>query len=237
MSGRPVIMDESVRFADAEEAAAAVLGFANGVRRAATGHAPTYLGHVFRYEPQGSEAACPFCHPGDRLSLEEAADCAGGARYYVMCSDCAACGPIEDSPEAAWASWGSRRRRSGALEAASAAGSAAQSAALPACAPLTVGDVVHVAGYPDWHAQGGIGEAPEGALKAEPGEVFIPIADVAEVIEKAIKDSAPKPKPAALAMPLPSKEVCQNTAKSETASRVLNEDRTAEYMRYLEYGA
>lgn len=63
-----------------------------------------------------------------------------------------------------------------------------QSAALPACAPLTVGEVVHAAGYPDWHAQGGIGEAPEGA---------------------------PKPRPAALAMPLPEKEVCQNTAKSE----------------------
>lgn len=101
------------------------------------------------------------------------------------------------------------------MVAAPASASASQSAALPACASLTVGEVVHVVGYPDWHAQGGIGEAPEGALKAEPGEVFIPIADVAEVIAKAIKDSAPKPRPAALAMPLPAKEVCQNTAKTD----------------------
>lgn len=44
-------------------------------------------------------------------------------------------------------------------------------------------------------------------------------------------------KAAALAMPLPAKEVCQNTAKTEPASRVLKEDRTAEYIRFLEYGA
>lgn len=116
--------------------------------------------------------------------------------------------------------------------AAPAAVSAVQNAALPACASMTVGEVVHAAGYPGWHAQGGIGGAPEGALKAEPGEVLITAADVAEAIAKAVKDSAPKPKPAAIAT-----EVCQNTAKSERASRVLKEDRTAEYMRCLEYGA
>lgn len=33
------------------------------------------------------------------------------------------------------------------------------------------------------------------------------------------------------------KKVCQNTAKSERASRVLKEDRTADYIRFLEYGA
>lgn len=117
---------------------------------------------------------------------------------------------------------------------------AAENAALPACAPLTVGEAVFgvdCANAPDWYAQGGIGEAPEDALKIEPGELFMPIADVAEAIAKAIKDSAPKPKPAALAMPLPAKEVCQNTAKTEPASRVLKEDRTAEYIRFLEFGA
>ena len=115
-----------------------------------------------------------------------------------------------------------------------------KSAALPACAPLTVGEAVFgvdCANAPDWYAQGGIGEAPEDALKIEPGEVIMPIADMAEVIAKAIADTAPKPKPAALAMPLPAKEVCQNTAKTEPASRVLKEDRTAEYIRFLEYGA
>lgn len=39
-----------------------------------------------------------------------------------------------------------------------AACSASQSAALPACAPLTVGEAVY---GPYWYAQGGIGEAPE----------------------------------------------------------------------------
>lgn len=102
--------------------------------------------------------------------------------------------------------------------AAPAAACAAQNAALPACAPLTVGEVVHVAGYPDWHAQGGIVEAPEAALKVEPGERFIDLFGI-------------------LKGDLGTKEVCQNTAKSETASRVLKKDRTAEYMRYLEYGA
>ena len=96
--------------------------------------------------------------------------------------------------------------------AAPAAAFAADGAALPACAPLTVGEAVF-------------------------GEVIMPIADMAEVIAKAIADTAPKPKPAALAMPLPAKEVCQNTAKTEPASRVLKEDRTAEYIRFLEYGA
>lgn len=124
--------------------------------------------------------------------------------------------------------------------AAPAAAFAADGAALPACAPLTVGEAVFgvdCANAPDWYAQGGIGEAPEDALKIEPGEVIMPIADMAEVIAKAIADTAPKPKPAALAMPLPAKEVCQNTAKTEPASRVLKEDRTAEYIRFLEYGA
>ena len=118
--------------------------------------------------------------------------------------------------------------------AAPAAAFAADGAALPACAPVFG---VDCANAPDWYAQGGIGEAPEDALKIEPGEVIMPIADMAEVIAKAIADTAPKPKPAALAMPLPAKEVCQNTAKTEPASRVLKEDRTAEYIRFLEYGA
>lgn len=121
--------------------------------------------------------------------------------------------------------------------AAPAAVSAAQNAALPACASMTVGEVVHAAGYPGWHAQVGIGDASGGAPKAEAGEALITAADVAEAIAKAIEDSAPKSKPAALAMPLPEKEVCQNTAKSVRASRVLKEDGTAEYMRCLEYGA
>lgn len=103
-----------------------------------------------------------------------------------------------------------------------AAGLASQGSALPACVPLTIGEIVHVAGHPDWQ---GIGEAPEGALKAEPGEVFIPIADAAEA--KAIKDSAPKPRPAALAMPLPAKEVCQKTAKSEPVVSIESDAITA----------
>lgn len=120
--------------------------------------------------------------------------------------------------------------------AAPAAAFPAESAALPACAPLTVGEAVFgvdCANAPDWYAQGGIGEAPEDALKIEPGEVFIPIADVVEAIAKAVKDSTPRT--AALAMT--AKEVCQNTAKTEPASRVLKEDRTAEYIRFLEFGA
>lgn len=155
MSGRPVIMDESVRFADAEEAAAAVLGFANGVRRAATGHAPTYLGHVFRYEPQGSEAACPFCHPGDRLSLEEAA---------------------------------------------SAAGPAAQSAALPACAPLTVGEVIfgadHLTGLPDFAHGAPLGEA-------RGGEATVHVPEAA------------------------AQSLCQNTAKTESVVSIESDAITA----------
>lgn len=126
------------------------------------------------------------------------------------------------------------------MVAAPAAACAAEGAALPVCAPLTVGEAVFgvdCANAPDWYAQGGIGEAPEDALKIEPGEVFMPIADVVEAIAKAIKDSAPKPKPAALAMPLPAKEVCQNTAKTEPASRALKEGRTAECIRFLEFGA
>lgn len=129
------------------------------------------------------------------------------------------------------------------MVAAPAASLAAQSAALPACAPLTVGEMLGIkflSGddiHSSAHAQIGIGEAPEFALKVEAGEVFISVDQMAELIAKAIKDSTPKPKPAALAMQPPAKEVCQNTAKNNSASRMLKEDRTAEYMRYLGYGA
>ena len=94
---------------------------------------------------------------------------------------------------------------------APAACSASQNAALPACAPLTVGEAVY---GPYWYAQGGIGEAPEGALKAEPGERFVDLFGILK------GDSN-------------TKEVCQNTAKTEPVSRMLKEDRSAEYMRFL----
>lgn len=84
-------------------------------------------------------------------------------------------------------------------------------AALLSCAPLTVGEVVY---GPYWYAQGGIGEAPEGALKAEPGERFVDLFGI-------LKGDSDE------------KEVCQNTAKNNPASRMLEEDRTAEYMRFL----
>lgn len=160
--------------------------------------------------------------------------------YRFDCARCGKAGSCRRRPEGcgAWVMSGDKDFcEPDYAGVAPAAAYAAENAALPACAPPTAGDMERAGLPPDWYAQGGIGEAPEDALKIEPGEVILPIGCVAEAIAKAIKDSAPKPKTAALAMPLPAKEACQNTAKTEAVSRALKEDRTAEYMRFLEFGA
>lgn len=112
--------------------------------------------------------------------------------------------------------------------AAPAAGSAAQNAAFPACAIMTVGEAVFGFDY----ANTPIEEAPEFALKVEQGEVFIPIDQMAELIAKAIKDNMPRL--AALAMPLPAKEACQNAAKTDDGIPGCPDTETA--LRYARKG-
>lgn len=42
---------------------------------------------------------CPFCGACDALAMEDA------DRYWIMCLECSACGPCEDSKEEAVLSW------------------------------------------------------------------------------------------------------------------------------------
>lgn len=55
------------------------------------------------------EMGCRFCGEGNnRLTVEGAQTCSGEVVFYVMCLECGACGPIEDTVEAACARWDGR---------------------------------------------------------------------------------------------------------------------------------
>lgn len=122
---------------------------------------------------------------------------------------------------------------------------------LPACAPMTVGEAVfgvdHASaqecaqGAPQYAAGGVLNSVDEGVM-VEAGEWIIPLS----MAEKLFPDGSTKYGEEVYEIDqarsdhekaVVVKTVCQNTAKTETKSRLLKEDRTAEYMRYLGYGA
>lgn len=97
------------------------------------------------------------------------------------------------------------------MAAAPAVGSAAQNAALPACAPLTVGEVARAGLEPEWHAQDGFTEHVADGIKVEIGEVLVPLPMMIEAVKAAI-DKVLVPKDTSAEA---EKQLCQNTAKTD----------------------